>query len=143
VPSLDELLNEVTSRALQITDGSGDPSELGVQIWSLTMARFDDDGKCVASPLHDIFGFLTDPVDWPGHEAEVPAAEAKIRLAAGDWLALAKDRKGVDRFLDRWLFEVLGWQRPWVCYMDTDGKKQILRFDGAATLEDAESDQLD
>ena len=54
-----------------------------------------------------MFGYLTDPMDWPGHEAEVPAAEAKIRLAAGDWLALAKDRKGVDQFLDRRLFEVL------------------------------------
>jgi hypothetical protein len=85
------------------------------------------------------------PGSRPGRptESEVPAAEAKIRLAAGDWLALAKDREGVNRFLDRWLFEVLGQQRPWVCHMDTDRKKQILRFDGVAILEDAQPGQID
>ena len=130
-------MNEVSVRARQIADG-GDPSELGVQIWSLTMRQFDDDVTCVASPLHSIFGSLTDPVDWPGHETEIPAAEAEIRNAAEDWLALAKDRMGADRFLDRWLFEVLGNERPWKCYIQTDDRYFILKFDGAATLAESE-----
>jgi hypothetical protein len=101
VLNLGEVLDEVTSRARQIADGSGDPSELGVQIWDLTTARFDEDVECVAVPLHWIFGYLTDLVDWPGREAEIPAAEAQIRLAAEEWLAFTDDRNGVDRFLDR------------------------------------------
>ena len=143
MPSLDDLLDGVTTRARQIADGSGDPSELGVQIWALSMDRFDDGGECIASPLHAIFGELTDPVDWPGEETEIPAAEARIRLAAENWLALANDREGVDRFLDRWLFEELGHRCPWVCHMSTDGRKRILRFDGSATLEDVEAGQID
>jgi hypothetical protein len=138
VSALDEFLDEVTSRARRIADG-GDPSELGVEIWALTMqGPFDDDVTCVALPLNSIFGDLTDEVDWPGHEAEIPAAEAQIRLAAEDWLAFATDRRGVDRFLDHWLFQVLGMKRPWVCHIGDDGRTRTLRFDGTATFEEGE-----
>lgn len=114
VSDLDEFINEVTSRARQIANGSGTPSELGIQIWSLTLTH-DEALQEVSRPLSLLWGGLTDPVDWPGQEpSAVEAAETEIKRAAEEWLDVADDREARDRYLDRWLYEELEYERqPW------------------------------
>jgi hypothetical protein len=105
--SPDEFINEVTSRARQIADGSGTPAELGVQIWGLTLTG-DEEIQEVCRPLSLIWGGLTDPVDWPGQEpSAIEAAKTEIRRAAEEWLDVAHDREARDRYFDRWLYEEL------------------------------------
>jgi hypothetical protein len=114
VSDLDEFINEVTSRARQIANGSGTPSELGVQIWSLTLTH-DEALQEVSRPLSLLWGGLTDPVDWPGQEpSTIEAAETEIKRAAEEWLDVAHDREARDRYFDRWLYEEFGYERqPW------------------------------
>jgi hypothetical protein len=112
VSDVDLFVEEVTLRARQIADGSGSPSELGVQIWALTLTDKEGVQDVAARPLSLIFGNLTDPVDWPGHEDEIPAAEAEIRRAAEEWLVVANDSDGRDRYFDRWLHESPGHPHP-------------------------------
>jgi len=107
----DQFIDEVTQRVRQIADGSGSPSELGVQIWAMTLTH-KEGIQDVARPLSLIFGHLTDPVDWPGREHEIDAAEAEIKRAANEWLVVADDPKGRDRYFDRWLYEECGYERP-------------------------------
>lgn len=113
VGDLDEFVNEVTSRARKITDGSGSPSELGIEIWAMTLTD-SDELQAVARPLSLIFGNLTDPVDWPGREDEMEAAEARIKRAAREWLVVAEDHEARDQYFDRWLYGELGYQRPFI-----------------------------
>jgi len=90
-----------------------------------------------------IFGNLTDPVDWPGHEAEIPAAENDIVRAARGWLEVAHDREAIYGYFDHWLFEEFSYERPFVSniqWEDDDGNPRfrVLRFDRGVTVEDVE-----
>ena len=86
VNTLDEFIDAVTIRAQEIADGSGDPPELGVQIWALALETHGPEVGSVSGPLWYIGGTLTDPVDWPGKEAEIPTAEPQMKRDAEEWL---------------------------------------------------------
>ena len=58
--------------------------------------------------LWRIWGTLTDPVDWPGEEAEIPTAEPQIKRAAEEWLQVAHDPQAPQQYLDRWLYDEFG-----------------------------------
>ena len=108
---LDQFIDEVTSMARQIADGSGSPSELGVQIWSLSLETHGDGVGEVSGPLWHIWGILTDVADWPGRESEVEEADARIKRAAEEWLHVAHDPEARQQYLDRWLYEEFGLQQ--------------------------------
>jgi hypothetical protein len=107
---LDDFIDEVTVKARQIAAG-GSPSELGIQIWAMTLTDRPEI-QVVARPLSLIFGSLTDPVDWPGREFEIESAEARIRRATEEWLAVAHDAEGRHRYFERWPPNEIGGQVP-------------------------------
>jgi hypothetical protein len=116
VSTLAEFINEVTSIARQIADGSGSPSELGVQIWALALETHGDGVGEVSGPLWLFWGTLTDVVDWPGRESEVEDGEARIKRAAQEWLPVAHDPAARQEYLDRWLHEFGFQQQDWSDY---------------------------
>jgi hypothetical protein len=111
VSKLDEFVNAAASMAAQIADGSGSPSELGVQIWSLALETHGDGVGEVSGPLWHVWGTLTDVVDWPGRDGEVAEAEVQIKRAAEERLHVAHDPEARQQYLDRWLYEEFGMQQ--------------------------------
>jgi hypothetical protein len=58
-----------------------------------------------------IWGSLTDWVESKPAEAE--QAEAEMRRAAAEWLAVPDDEEALWRpFFDRWVYEEMGYARP-------------------------------
>lgn len=66
----------------------------------------------IARPFCLISGNLTDPVDWPGHEDEIGAAEAEVERAAAEWLVVEDDPEYRDRCFHRWQHAQRGCPRP-------------------------------
>jgi hypothetical protein len=62
-----------------------------------------------AEYVYLIWAGLTD--HWELKPDERTEVEALMRRAATEWLAVAHDDAARDRYLDHWMFEVLGYER--------------------------------
>jgi hypothetical protein len=67
--------------------------------------------SAVASRLYQLWSALQDWFELkPGEEAEAVAA---MRRAATEWLAARDDLMAREAYLDRWQYDVLGYERPY------------------------------
>ena len=81
----------------------------GRRIWS-TAFRHAGGPDEVMWPMWLLWGALTDWVEV--RPAETAQAEAAMRRAAHEWLALPDDAGARRAYFDRWLYDELGYERP-------------------------------
>ncbi len=86
-----------------------DPYEVGLQLWGAS-GRADEVGE-LSGNLCARWGALTDWEERKPHERGV--ARAEMVRAAREWLAIdPQDGNAVDVYLDYWLHDVCGYERP-------------------------------
>ncbi|WP_432042737.1 hypothetical protein [Streptomyces cadmiisoli] len=68
-----------------------------------------DDGDEADTGLVSIFGELTDWAELRPEETDL--AEAHMVSAAREWLAVEGDQEAEARYFDRWLCDILGFER--------------------------------
>jgi hypothetical protein len=68
-----------------------------------------DDGDEACDSLALIWGELTDWVEL--RPAETGQAETHMITAAREWLTVAGDREAEAQYFDRWLHDILGYER--------------------------------
>jgi hypothetical protein len=107
---LSSFLTKIEQSMHAIASGSTDTYEAGRIIWAAAFENSDRSPN-VAWPLWLIWGALTDVVEvQPANRA---TAEAKMRQAAEEWLALpAKDDATRKAYLDRWVYHEIGYEPP-------------------------------
>ncbi|MQY39797.1 hypothetical protein SRB17_78250 [Streptomyces sp. RB17] len=100
----------VRTHAAAILNGDGSPYDPALEIWGLAMREWPgDDGDEACYSLHVIWGALTDWVE--RRPAEVDQAEAHMITAAREWLTIEGDREAEARYFDRWMHDILGYER--------------------------------
>ena len=86
-----------------------EPYEAGLKIWALAGRKTPQSPETL-EPLWLIWGALTDWVEL--RPAEKPAAEREMLRAANEWIALLDGYLvAQDRYLDRWVYNELGYER--------------------------------
>ncbi len=90
-------------------DEAGDVYAAGLRLWEVSGLAVDA-GE-LAGNLCALWGALTDWTELKPDEAD--QAEAAMRRAAREWLALDQmDSGAIQRYFDRWLHDICGYERP-------------------------------
>ncbi|MFF0286838.1 hypothetical protein [Streptomyces sp. NPDC005262] len=101
----------VRAHAAAILNGKASPYDAALEIWGLATREWPrDDGDEACISLHLIWGALTDWVEL--RPAETDQAETRMITAAREWLTIEGDRDAEARYFDRWIYDVLGYERP-------------------------------
>lgn len=104
-----EGLLEIDSAIQRMLRGESSAYDAGWLVWQKAMALATVSPH-VMHPLWLIWGALTDWVE--NRPEEIPEAEAKMRQAGEEWLALNRaDPACVKAYMDRWVYEELGYER--------------------------------
>ncbi|GAA2723158.1 MULTISPECIES: hypothetical protein [Streptomyces] len=107
-----EYRSEVRGYARAMLSGSMQPYDAALEIWGRSGRQWPgDDGDEACYSLQLIWGALTDLVEIEpaGEKARI---EAQMVEAAREWLTVEGDKSAEDRYFDRWLHDVLGYERP-------------------------------
>ncbi len=100
----------VRACAEAIAKADASPYEPALEILGLASGGHPiDDGDEASNWLVLIWGELTDWVEL--RPAEADQAEAHMVTAAHEWLAVEGEREAEGRYFDRWLYDILGFER--------------------------------
>ncbi|MCX2971731.1 MULTISPECIES: hypothetical protein [Streptomyces] len=100
----------VRAYAEAIMKGDASPYEPALEILGLASGGHPvDDGDEAGNWLVLIWGELTDWVEL--QPAEADQAEAHMVTAAREWLTVEGDQEAEAHYFDRWLYDVLGFER--------------------------------
>ncbi|WP_326753965.1 hypothetical protein OIE73_21090 [Streptomyces hirsutus] len=100
----------VRARATGIVESSVPPYDLAMEILGLASGGLPVDPDEEADVGHvGIWGELTDWVEL--RPAEADQAEAHMIAAAHEWLTVEGDREAEAHYFDRWLHDILGFER--------------------------------
>lgn len=101
----------VRAHAAAMLNGDASPYDPALEIWGLAMREWPgDDGDEACFSLHLIWGALTDWVEL--QPAEADQAETHMFTAAREWLTIEGDREAEALYFDRWVHDILGYERP-------------------------------
>ena len=107
-PEPPAFLARMNQLAVQV-DEAGDVYAAGLRLWEES-GRAVEAGE-IAGNLCALWGALTDWVELKPDEAD--QAEAAMRQAAWEWLGLDQtDSRAVQGYLDHWLHDICGYERP-------------------------------
>jgi hypothetical protein len=115
---VDALISESCEAAQQLLDAPDAMAAYrkGMDFMSLVMGNIRAGSPSalvdIAMPLYLVWGSLTDAVDAPRANPDPTEAAETMRRAAREWLSVAPDPEARQRYLDRWLYEECGYQRP-------------------------------
>lgn len=101
----------VRVQAAAMVNGDASPYDPALEIWRLAMGEWpgrDGDEACIS--LHLIWGALTDWVEL--RPAETAQAETHMITAAREWLTVEGDQQAEAGYFDRWVHDILGYERP-------------------------------
>jgi hypothetical protein len=90
-----------------IVDGSADPYDAGIRVWSAAFERAERHEEFWALWL--LWGALTDWIECK--PAETAQAIASMRRASREWLELGEDQPTRREYFDRWLYDEMGIER--------------------------------
>lgn len=111
----DEFINKVNDLIRLLLIRSDRAYDLGLELTSLaSRGMLDKSVDALAEPLFLVWASLTETFDEArGREpdAEAPAPLMMIR-AAKEWIAISRDETERERYLDRWMYEECGYERP-------------------------------
>ena len=112
---IDEFINAVNDRIRHLLTRSGRAYDIGLELMSLgSQGMLDESVDSVAEPLFLIWASLTELVD--GARGREPSAEASATSvmirAAKEWIAISRDETERELYLDRWMHEECGYERP-------------------------------
>ncbi|MFJ1656277.1 hypothetical protein ACIOC2_33875 [Streptomyces sp. NPDC088337] len=100
----------VRARATYMLTGGTPPYEPALEILGLASGGLPiDDGDEAGNWLALIWGELTDRVEL--RPAETDQVEAHMITAAREWLAIEGDQEAEAHYFDRWLHDILGFER--------------------------------
>ncbi len=105
LPPVDEEV--IRSELRTIVDGSAEPYDAGLRVWSAAFERAERHEEFWALWL--LWGALTDWVECKPAE-KVQALES-MRRASREWLELGDDQPTRRKYFDRWLYDELGYER--------------------------------
>ncbi|MFF8975408.1 hypothetical protein ACF08A_00985 [Streptomyces cellulosae] len=100
----------VRAQAEAMLNGDASPYDLALKIWRLAMGEWpgsDGDEACIS--LHLIWGALTDWVEL--RPMETDQAETHMVTAAREWLTVEGDQQTEAEYFDRWVHDILGYER--------------------------------
>ncbi|WP_369254729.1 hypothetical protein [Streptomyces sp. R35] len=101
----------VRAHAAAMLNGNASPYDAALEIWGLACRAWPgDDGDEACYSLQLVWGALTDWVEL--RSAETDQAEMHMITAAREWLTIEGDREAEARYFDRWVYGVLGYERP-------------------------------
>ncbi|WP_326754961.1 hypothetical protein OIE73_27900 [Streptomyces hirsutus] len=101
----------VSARAAVMLDSDTSPYGPALEILGLASGGAPvDNGDEALYSLALIWGELTDWVEL--RPAETDQAETHMVTAAREWLTVEGDREAEAQYLDRWLHDILGYERP-------------------------------
>ncbi|MFF3929258.1 hypothetical protein [Streptomyces hirsutus] len=101
----------VSARATAMLDSNASPYDLALEILGLVSGGLPvDDGDEGLYSLALIWGELTDRIEL--RPAATDQVERCMVTAVREWLTAEGDREAEARYLDRWLYDVLGYERP-------------------------------
>jgi hypothetical protein len=107
--SIISALETIESEMRKMLTSQEEPYAAGWNIWGIAMSNTSASPD-IMHPLWLIWGALTDWVE--NKPQEKPEAEEKMRRAAREWLSLdLKDIKERTAYLDRWVYEEMGYER--------------------------------
>jgi hypothetical protein len=112
---IDEFIENVDVLSRVLISGTDRPYDVGIRIDSLGMQNMTAPFVgSLAEKIFLIWASLTDLVDGPrGRE---PGAEASASLmmirAAEEWLAISSNETERELYLERWMHEECGYERP-------------------------------
>lgn len=94
----------------EVISRGGAPYEPALEIMGLASGGHPvDEADEVGNWLVPIWGELTDWAEL--RPAEVRQAEAHMVMAAREWLTVEGDQEAEARYFDRWLYDILGFER--------------------------------
>jgi hypothetical protein len=102
-PDLELIRRELRS----IVDGSADPYDAGIRVWSTAFQRAERHEEF--SALWLLWGSLTDWIECK--PAEAVQAVQSMRRASREWLELGDDQASRRKYFDRWLYDEMGIER--------------------------------
>jgi hypothetical protein len=85
------------------------PYRAGLRIWGTAM-RHANASEEVMWPMWLLWGALTDWIEVKPEET--PQAEAAMRRAAQEWLAVPDETEAQRAYFERWLYQEMGYERP-------------------------------
>ncbi|WP_063827573.1 hypothetical protein [Streptomyces qaidamensis] len=101
----------VRARATAMLDSDTSPYEQALEILGLASGGAPvGNGDEALCSLALIWGELTDRVELRPEETD--QAETYMVTAAREWLIVEGDRVAEAEYLDRWLHDILGYERP-------------------------------
>lgn len=101
----------IRAHAAAMLNSDASPYDVALEIWGLAMReRPGDDGDEACYSLHLIWGALADWVEL--RPAETDQAETHMITAVREWLTIEGDREAEARYFDRWVHDILGYERP-------------------------------
>lgn len=101
-------LREIEEQLRMMIDASANTYSAGQRIWE-TAFPLAPESPDLMWPLWLIWGSLTD--HWENRPNERHLAEEEMLRAAREWLDLESDAAGRAAYLDRWVYEELGYAR--------------------------------
>lgn len=105
--SATEMWERVDALMARIADAE-EPYPLGTDVGGCVRDEIVE--SVVASRVYRLWGGLTDMYELRPEERR--EAEALMRRAATEWLAVKDDGAARDKYLDHWLYHVCGHERP-------------------------------
>jgi hypothetical protein len=115
----DEALASIRSRCVQIAEGDPDLWEVGSEIWATAMTHVGVDDSGVLYGLYLIWASLTDWIETPPTTAgqaewrsRAGGADQAMRDAARGWLDVEASPRRTTEYIDYWLYDVIGLERP-------------------------------
>lgn len=120
-PVDEALLVATEHQARRVLDAQGlEPTyNAGIEFIGVCMGGMEvhtPDGflSLVPTALYQVWGALTDEVDAPGRgtPAQDAAALAHMKRATSEWLDVSRSPDRRSEYLDRWVYEECGYERP-------------------------------
>ena len=106
-PSATEIWERVDALMTQVAM-EDEPYALGTEVGGCVVDEIAE--SVVAARVYQLWGCLTDMYELrPGERRET---EALMRRAATEWLEVKDDDGARDKYLDHWLYDVCGHDRP-------------------------------
>jgi hypothetical protein len=107
VDPISSALAAIENEMRRMLNGETEPYASGLKIWGAAMSVTDSPD--LMHPLWLIWGALTDWVE--NRPGEQVAAEAAMLRASREWLAIAaSDEKSKSSYLDRWVYQEMGYE---------------------------------
>ncbi|MGW5586940.1 hypothetical protein [Streptomyces sp. NPDC003857] len=100
----------VRARLAVMLNSDASPYEPALEVLGLASGGMPvDDGDEACNSLTLIWGELTDWVEL--RPSETDQAETHMVTAAREWLTVESDREAEGQYFDRWLHDILGYER--------------------------------